>query len=99
MTIELASLGTVSAALNESLGAVSAAVIFGGEYYDGKKNVFFNQLFALDPAAKVSLCLIIVAVLVSKNAASKIQQKYFKITVPNNSARGNLVHLREETGS
>ncbi|KAJ1478182.1 hypothetical protein T484DRAFT_1905037 [Baffinella frigidus] len=35
-------------------GAVSAAVIFGGEYYDGKKNVFFNQLFALDPAAKAS---------------------------------------------
>ena len=53
MKIELASLGTVLAALNESPGTVSAAVIFGGEYYDGKKNVFFNQLFALDPAAKV----------------------------------------------
>jgi len=53
LKIELASLGTVLAALNESPGTVSAAVIFGGEYYDGKKNVFFNQLFALDPAAKV----------------------------------------------
>ena len=29
-------------------------VMLGGEYYDGNKNLFYNQLYAIDPAAKAS---------------------------------------------
>jgi len=54
--------GYFSFTVAQPTGAAAGVVLFGGEYYDNAKNLFYNQLYRLDVLSRYGLFACVLAV-------------------------------------